>query len=83
VVLDRRDGAPATLEPLGRAALLRALIENVTAPQLGAESLVAHLEALARTVPGYALGFGSSREAAALLGRVLRETPPREIAADG
>lgn len=73
VVLNRSDGVQATLDRLGRAALLRAMIENVTAPQLDAESLIVHLDALAQSVPGYALGFGSSREAAALLGRALRE----------
>ena len=78
VVLNRSEGAPATLDRLGRAALLRAMIENVTAPQLDAEALVAQLDALARSAPGYALGFGSSREAAALLARSLRE-----IATDG
>jgi hypothetical protein len=73
VVLDRAQGVPARLDRLGRAALLRTMIENVTAPQLDAGAVVAHLDALARRIPGYALGFGSSREAAALLGRSLRE----------
>jgi len=67
VVLDRIDGAPTTVELLGRPALLRAMIENVTAPQRDAGTLVAQLDALARAVPGYALSFGSSREAAAAL----------------
>jgi hypothetical protein len=71
VVLERSEGAPARLDPLARPALLRTLIESVTAPGLDAGALVAQLDALARAVPAYALSFGASREAAALLARSL------------
>lgn len=75
VVLDRSEGTLARLEPLARPALLRTMIESVTAPQLDAAALVAQLDALARAVPAYALSFDSSREAATLLARSLTRGP--------
>jgi hypothetical protein len=72
VVLERVDGAPATVERLDRATLLRAAIENATAPHLSAEQLVRRLGALAQRISGWRLRFGSSRDAAEALVSALR-----------
>lgn len=61
VVLERVEGADATLTPLPPPALLRALGESAAMPRSDL------LERLAGAAPGYRLRFGSSRAAAALL----------------
>ena len=64
VVLERGGGAPAALERLPRAELVRALLCNCFAPHLSAEELVVRMNRLAGAVPGYRLRFTDSRQAA-------------------
>jgi hypothetical protein len=79
VALERgEDGdAPATLEPAPTAEIARALLANVFAAHMTAETLVTGMTRLAARVPGYRLRWTSSRAAARLLADALKEISPR------
>lgn len=67
VLLERRAGTPATLEPAPSGALVRELVRQSFAPQLGADAILAAAVGLAARVPSYRLVYGRSADAAALI----------------
>lgn len=77
VALERggEDDPPATLEPAPRAEIARALLSNVFAAHITAETLVTEMAGLAGRVPGYRLRWTSSRAAARLLADALKTRP--------
>jgi hypothetical protein len=67
VLIERRAGAPATLEPAPSGSMVRELVRQSFAPQLGADAILAAAVGLAARVPGYRLVYGRSSDAAALI----------------
>jgi hypothetical protein len=67
VLIERRTGNPATLDPAPSASVVRELVRQSFAPQLGADAILAEALGLAARVPGYRLVYGRSSEAAELI----------------
>jgi hypothetical protein len=58
--------------------MVRALVENVHAPHIASQDLLARLAVLANRVPGYRLRFSSSRLAAERLAALLTGRAPAD-----
>lgn len=67
VVLERKPGAQAVLEPAPHGIVVRELIRHGFAPQMPLDEFVRELTALAGRLPAYRLRYGRSAEAAALV----------------
>jgi hypothetical protein len=67
VLIERKPGVRATLEPAPSGQLVRELVRQSFAPQLAAERLLEVAIGLAGRVQGYRLVYGRSADAAALI----------------
>jgi hypothetical protein len=81
VLIERKPGARATLEPAPSGQLVRELVRQSFAPQLAGERLLEVAIGLAGRSAGYRLVYGRSVDAAALIEQHFgAAAPAREIA---
>ena len=71
IALDRGPGGEALLAPAAPSTVLRKVLECGSSIRLKADALLTGLGELANSVPGYALRYSSSAEAAALVEKEL------------
>lgn len=75
VILERLNTGPCALTPAARPDIVKALLSTCFSPHIDAQSLVPAMTRLAADITGYKLTFSSSREAAALLAKTMRDEP--------
>ena len=73
VVPQRRDGGGIALEKASASDIMRQLLEQTHAPHLPVEALVAAVQALAGSRPGYVLRYDDSAAAAAAIETLARD----------
>ena len=76
IALDRGPGGEALLAPAAPSTVLRKVLECGSSIRLKADALLTGLGKLANSVPGYALRYSSSAEAARLVERKLGVAGP-------
>lgn len=82
VFLDRRPDGGSDLTPATRTEMLKSLVAKAYAPHIPPQDLLSALARLADTVGLYHLRYSSSRDAAALLSRTLRQATQSGTAAE-
>jgi len=73
VLPQRRDGGGIALEKASASDIMRQLLEQTHAPHLPVKTLVAAVQALAGSRPGYVLRYDDSAQAAAAIEALARE----------